>query len=466
MPVKTTNLNRPMGAAALRTVERQRQMANALQAQSMQPLRGQMAGRVYVPPSPFQGAAKLAQMLAGTYGQRKADEMETQIDTNERQQFLKGATDWNTARAPIPAVAGSPEILASETQYNTPPQTNRYSIYTNEHPVTLGEGHKPAVDYQPEVKGSPAQHKTQLELQQADLNLMGSTNSRLRDLGASAYTMDSKVPEVIKIKEDEEAYQGFDKDGNLKRITPERTGKSAPLSQFGKTLKDRDRYDKGSPEYELITAKLAKDVTLTKAYESTFQAKLGTAAATVIEDYVYNGKSAMMAGNLKKLDMSIQNLIDDPKLTGTFKGNLWDPLLASLYPKSFAAKQRILQVVQGTLRPTLGAVFTDAEGQRIEMRAVDWRLGVPTILKRIKMLARETRLMHESKQAVVNYAIEHGGDMSKFRGEIRSINDFSDEALGLFELVDSKGNVVKRGRPSGASISPEVLERMEKGGYE
>ena len=37
-----------MGAAALRTVERQRQMANALQAQSMQPLRGQMAGRVYV----------------------------------------------------------------------------------------------------------------------------------------------------------------------------------------------------------------------------------------------------------------------------------------------------------------------------------------------------------------------------------------------------------------------------------
>ncbi len=50
--------------------QRQRQLAQMLREQSAQPLQGQMAGQMYVPPSWTQGLAKLLQ----GYTARKTDE--------------------------------------------------------------------------------------------------------------------------------------------------------------------------------------------------------------------------------------------------------------------------------------------------------------------------------------------------------------------------------------------------------
>ena len=104
MAFKNVSTFRPMGKSALRNVERQRQMAQALQGQAMQPLRGQMAGRVYVAPSPMQGVAKLGQMLAGTYGQNKANEREAQIEADQRQAFATDVQRYHDAMKPTQKV--------------------------------------------------------------------------------------------------------------------------------------------------------------------------------------------------------------------------------------------------------------------------------------------------------------------------------------------------------------------------
>ena len=172
MPVKTTNLNRPMGAAALRTVERQRQMANALQAQSMQPLRGQMAGRVYVPPSPFQGAAKLAQMLAGNYVQGQADDRETQIEDDQRKAFM---TDMNAYQD---SIKGTPMIPGGIPETNVVPPQGVQGSETNPYIPASGE-FKEAADI-PAVAGMD---RGQAAMQ----HLMNSNSPMAKRMGESIY---------------------------------------------------------------------------------------------------------------------------------------------------------------------------------------------------------------------------------------------------------------------------------------
>ena len=182
MPVKNISNTRPMGKDALRTVERQRQMANALQSQAMQPLGGKMAGRVYVADGPFKGAAKLAQMLAGTYVQGKADDREKQIEADERSSFLEGIQNYNTAMQPVAGTAARAETNV------IPPQGDKYSIHTG-NPV-----YQPASgQYQAAQAEIPARERTKQEKIQEAINLMGSKNERLRRFGENQYA-ESLVP--------------------------------------------------------------------------------------------------------------------------------------------------------------------------------------------------------------------------------------------------------------------------------
>ena len=139
MAVITNNSIRPMGKNALRSVERQRQMAQALQGQSMQPLRGQMAGRVYVPPSPFQGAEKLAQMLAGNYVQGQADDREKQIESDQRQAFATDMQAYQDSIKGTPMVPGTPETNVVPPQGVQGSETNPYIPASGEFKEAVAE---------------------------------------------------------------------------------------------------------------------------------------------------------------------------------------------------------------------------------------------------------------------------------------------------------------------------------------
>ena len=175
MPVKNISNTRPMGKSALRNLEMQRQMAQALQGQAMQPLRGRMAGRVYVAPSPMEGVAKLGQMLAGTYGQNKANEREAQIEADQRQAFATDISRFEDARKGTPAVAE---------------QGNPYEIYTQQftedgQPIG-GNTHVPA---QAGIQG--------MSTREANLRfLMGGESDKAQKIGEQMLAESLKEPKL------------------------------------------------------------------------------------------------------------------------------------------------------------------------------------------------------------------------------------------------------------------------------
>jgi hypothetical protein len=176
MAVTTKNLFRPSGQDTLKSVERQRQMAAALQGQAMQPLRGQTAGRTYVGASGLEGAGKFAQMLAGTYLQGQADDREKQIEDDERSSFLEGIQNYNTAMKPVAGTAARAETNV------IPPQGDKYSIHTSKPVYQPASG-----QYQAAQAEIPARERTKQEKIQEAINLMGSKNERLRRFGENRY---------------------------------------------------------------------------------------------------------------------------------------------------------------------------------------------------------------------------------------------------------------------------------------
>jgi len=89
MPIQNVSLNTPYSAQE-QEIERQRRMAEAMQAQSMQPIQGGMQGQVYVPPSWTQGAAQLAKALVGGMGVSRAGE-QSQALAKQRSEAMAAA---------------------------------------------------------------------------------------------------------------------------------------------------------------------------------------------------------------------------------------------------------------------------------------------------------------------------------------------------------------------------------------
>ena len=171
MAVTTKNLFRPSGQDTLKSVERQRQMAAALQGQAMQPLRGQMAGRTYVGASGLEGAGKLAQMLAGTYVQGQADDREKQIEADQRQAFMTDMNAYQDAIKGTPAVAGSPETNVIPPQGVQGSETNPYIPASGEF--------KEAAD----IPAVPGMDRGQAAMQ----HLMNSNSPMAKRMGESIY---------------------------------------------------------------------------------------------------------------------------------------------------------------------------------------------------------------------------------------------------------------------------------------
>lgn len=70
-------------------MSRKQAYVDALRSQSMQPLQGGMAGRVYVPPSLAQGAAQLGQAFFANRGQRGVDDQAAKLNLAQRQALYR-----------------------------------------------------------------------------------------------------------------------------------------------------------------------------------------------------------------------------------------------------------------------------------------------------------------------------------------------------------------------------------------
>src|SRR3990167_11360676 len=102
------NLTMPTDySTELANIQRQRKLAELLQAQSLQPIENQPAvGGWAVPISPMQGLAKLAQAYAGGQGQKKASEREKALAKAMREGTTKDLEQFERTRSGTPAQPG------------------------------------------------------------------------------------------------------------------------------------------------------------------------------------------------------------------------------------------------------------------------------------------------------------------------------------------------------------------------
>lgn len=101
----TVNLTAPTDfQTQQQAIERQRRIAEALQQQSMEPMQGQtVPGGFYVPPSPVQGLAKLAQALVAQRSMERADERQAELSDRQRQSLVDGLMGYQKALQGEPA---------------------------------------------------------------------------------------------------------------------------------------------------------------------------------------------------------------------------------------------------------------------------------------------------------------------------------------------------------------------------
>jgi hypothetical protein len=400
MPFKNISNTRPMGKAALRTVERQRQMANALQSQAMQPLGGKMAGRVYVADGPFKGAAKLAQMLAGTYGQNKADEREKQIEDDQRQAFATDVSRFEDARKGTLAVAeqGNPYEIFTGPQYSqgtpevhaTPPSGDPFSPDANPY--------QPATEYQPATQGGeliggnthvPAQAGIQgMSTEDASLKyLLGGTSEDAQKLGKLAFA------ESLKSKKDTK-------------------------TDFQKTIEERDKHPVGSPLYKIYDDKIKKMTHIApsdpRRFEPSYDKERGKFYGTKMGTIMTAARDSQM--KMFKVN-NILNLLKDVDGAGAFEniklsianfiksstGQDIDPNLGAKQAAVAHSKKLAL-----SMRPEGSGVMTDADFNHF----MDSIPGLLNTREGRELMANTMQKFAESHKELANmaakYEREHG----------------------------------------------------------
>ena len=431
MPVKNISNTRPMGAAALRNVERQRQMAQALQGQAMQPLRGgRMAGRVYVPDSPMQGVAKLGQMLAGTYVQNKADEREAQIQADQRQAFATDMQAYQDSIKGTPMIPGRPEVQAVDEVQGVREGGNPYDIFTG------GNTHIPAIPHQDAVAGQeaiqaqaaiPGMDRGQAAMQ----HLINSQNPMAQKMGMSIYEKSLEEP--------------------------------TPQSRLGKLKADQAKTKPGSPEWSQFEQQIKanahikppNNITVVNqaALEQHGAIKMADVYAPLYAEWRAGDKASQVASNITNLHTARDTLMENPEIVGVLNSLMPDAVVAWTNPDLMKVKESVATVVQQNLKAILGGQFTEKEGENLIRRAFNPALGAKENLRRINLLITQMESALKQKEKMARYWEDNGFSLRGFRGGDVARSQFDhldvfgkltekEEGMELVKGIDEEGNLI------------------------
>lgn len=100
--------------AELEALDRRQKLAEVLQQRSAQPIQGQMAGRVYAPPSWTQGLAQLVQAYGARKGMQGLDERRKAIAEERNQKLVEALTKARQPNAdPIAELSANPDTAGA-----------------------------------------------------------------------------------------------------------------------------------------------------------------------------------------------------------------------------------------------------------------------------------------------------------------------------------------------------------------
>ena len=132
--------------------------------------------------------------------------------------------------------------------------------------------------------------------------------------------------------------------------------------------------------------------------------------------WIETGSYQVELENLKKLDESLDTL-RNKNVTGAIIGLTPNAVLSVLNPEALNLQDNIRSIVFQGLRATLGAQFTEREGNRLVEAAFNPMLSEEMNIVRLERMRERIKAMIESKQAAVTHFQNNNGDMSGYTGQ-------------------------------------------------
>lgn len=161
---------------------------------------------------------------------------------------------------------------------------------------------------------------------------------------------------------------------------------------------------------------------LTKGQEA-----LDKAYAKDYAEFATQGGSANLEKQIKAVEDSIATLGEVDTASGPIVGNLPDAARKTFFPKGAAAQADIEGAVQQTLRQTLGAQFTEKEGERLLARTFDPRAPETENVRRAQNVLTQLKGMASAKADAAKY-FEENGTMTGYKGKLPSFSDLDPDA--------------------------------------
>jgi hypothetical protein len=141
------------------------------------------------------------------------------------------------------------------------------------------------------------------------------------------------------------------------------------------------------------------------------------------------GGFAQVESNLDKLDKVIGQLESTQNLTGPVIGNVPTVLKAFTNPEAVGVEDDIRSIIFQSLRETLGAQFTEREGDRLVAASFNPLLSEEINAVRLKRLRKETARSAQARLDMLNYFKEN--------------NTLKDYTGKVFDSSNILGNIIE-----------------------
>jgi len=200
----------------------------------------------------------------------------------------------------------------------------------------------------------------------------------------------------------------------MQKNLAEGKGETANIKDFNfyKNLSEKDKetwdkIDKNNPELAAMIAGAVKSAEQgTDNVVSPGQLAFDKSAGTSLSKFVIEELPQQLA-NIDKIDDVIA-IMKTQEVTGPVEGGTPFALKLFTNPESIGVEDDIRSIIYQSLRATLGAQFTEREGERLVAATFNKYLSEEVNIKRLERLREETVRGLDTKSEMYNYLQEKG----------------------------------------------------------
>lgn len=144
-----------------------------------------------------------------------------------------------------------------------------------------------------------------------------------------------------------------------------------------------------------------------KPASSEFQKVMDREAAKKLADYQVGGGKSIVDTNIERFEGAIKSLEEDGDLSGGITGYTGEWSQDMFNSDMATVRDDIRTAIQGSLKPILGAQFTEKEAEAIFSRAFNPRLSDKENVRRAKLELNNIKSIAANKEAALDHFRKH-----------------------------------------------------------